>query len=111
MHLLTTRIGRLKLVALLEGISLIVLIFIAVPLKHIWGKPWLVQNVGMIHGLLFILYVLNVLQAKLELGWNTGKTLLALALSFVPFGTFYVTAKMLPTIIDDADRNQQQPKP
>ncbi|TAE27788.1 MAG: DUF3817 domain-containing protein [Cytophagales bacterium] len=100
MEYITTRLGRLKLVALLEGLSLIVLIFIAVPLKHIWGKPWLVQNVGMIHGVLFILYVLQVVQAKIEYGWSIRKTLLALLLSFVPFGTFYVTAKMLPTMVD-----------
>lgn len=99
MKLFTTRLGRLKLVATLEGLSLIVLLFIAVPLKHIWGRPWLVQNVGMIHGLLFILYVFNIIQAKIELGWNLGKTLLALALSFIPFGTFYVTARMLPDLV------------
>lgn len=107
MQYLTTRLGRLKLVALLEGLSLIVLIFIAVPLKHIWGKPWLVQNVGMIHGVLFILYVLQVIQAKIELGWNLGKTVLALVLSFVPFGTFYFTARMLPSLTTEAERSQK----
>jgi integral membrane protein len=98
MDYLTTRLGRLKLVALLEGISLLVLLFVAMPLKYIWGKPWLVQNIGMIHGLLFILYVLQVIQAKVELGWHTGKTLLALTLSVVPLGTFYVTERMLPKL-------------
>lgn len=102
MEFLTTRIGRLKLVATLEGLSLLILLFIAVPLKHIWGKPWLVQNVGMIHGLLFILYVFNVIQAKIELGWPTRKTLIALVLSFIPFGTFYFTSRMLPTLMDEA---------
>ncbi len=106
MELLTTCLGRLKLVAVLEGVSFLVLTFISVPLKHIWGQPWLVQNIGMIHGLLFILCIFNVVQAKIELCWNTRKTLLALVLSSVPFGTFYVTARMLPAMTDEANRQK-----
>ncbi len=100
MEYFTTKLGRFKLVATLEGISFLVLLFIAMPLKYIWQDPWMVQNIGMIHGLLFILYILLVIQNKFELGWNTGKTLWALVLSFIPFGTFYVTAKMLPKMND-----------
>jgi integral membrane protein len=96
MDFLTTKLGRFKLVATLEGISFIVLVFIAVPLKRIWGEPWMVQNVGLIHGILFILYILLVIQNKIELGWDIKKTLWAMLLSFIPFGTFYVTAKMIP---------------
>jgi len=92
----STKVTRLRIVSAIEGISLIVLVFIAVPLKYIWHQPWLVQNIGMVHGLAFILYVFTVIQTKVELGWNTGKTILALLLSVVPFGTFYVAARMLP---------------
>ncbi|CCH55117.1 hypothetical protein BN8_04352 [Fibrisoma limi BUZ 3] len=101
--LLFTRIGRFKLVAWLEGISFLVLLFIAMPLKYVWGQPWLVQNVGMIHGILFILYMLYLLQANAELRWNVRKTLIAAAASFIPFGTFYVDLKMLPRTVDEAE--------
>lgn len=103
MKLLTTKIGRFKLVASLEGISFLILIGIAVPLKYIWGQPWLVQNMGMTHGILFVLYLLNIIQHKIELGWATGKTMLAMALSIVPFGTFYVINKMIPAIAKEAE--------
>jgi integral membrane protein len=90
------KISRLRVVSAVEGISFIVLVFVAVPLKYIWHQPWLVQNMGMVHGLAFILYVFSIIQYKVELGWDTGKTALALLLSIVPFGTFYVAARMLP---------------
>ncbi|MGA0555948.1 DUF3817 domain-containing protein [Larkinella sp. VNQ87] len=105
---LTPRIRRLRLVAVLEGISFLVLIGIAMPLKYIWGQPWLVQNIGLIHGLLFILYILNVIQAKLELDWPNGKTALALVLSVIPFGTFYVTSRLLPQLTDKPHRPDAQ---
>lgn len=102
LELFTTKLGRLKLIATIEGISFLVLVGIAVPLKHIWGQPWLVQSMGMVHGILFILYLFNIIQNKIELGWATGKTALAMLLSIVPFGTFYVVRKMIPKIHSEA---------
>lgn len=102
-ELFTTSIGRFKLVADLEGISFLVLLLIAMPLKYMWGKPWLVQNIGMAHGLLFVLYLLAILQNKAELGWNWKKSALAAFLSVIPFGTFYVTRKMIPAGIVVSD--------
>jgi integral membrane protein len=97
-NLITTSIGRFKLVALLEGLSFLLLLGVAMPLKYLWGKPWMVQNVGMIHGILFVLYIVQIIQLKIEMNWPTGKTLLAIVLSFVPFGPFYVTERMLPNL-------------
>jgi len=103
MKLLTTKIGRFKLIASLEGFSFLILVGIAVPMKHIWSQPWLVQNLGMIHGIIFLLYLLNIIQNKIELSWSTGKTLLAIVLSIIPFGTFYVVNKMIPPIMREAE--------
>lgn len=101
--LFKTRLDRFKLIAALEGISFLVLVGIAVPLKYIWHKPWLVQNIGMIHGILFVLYIISIIQNKIELRWDTGRTMLAILLSFIPFGPFYVVRKMIPTL-SNADR-------
>jgi integral membrane protein len=103
--LFTTKLGRFKLIASLEGISFLVLVGIAVPLKHVWGQPWLVQNIGMVHGILFILYLFNIIQNKIELGWATGKTVIAMLLSIIPFGTFYVVRKMIPRIHNEATQS------
>ncbi|HRE51144.1 MAG TPA: DUF3817 domain-containing protein [Flavitalea sp.] len=88
-------VERLRITAILEGWSLIILLAIAMPLKYLADKPEAVQVIGMIHGLLFIAYILLVVQIKFILGWSLGKTLLAMIASTIPFGTFYVERKWL----------------
>lgn len=92
----TTDIGRLRLFAFLEGVSLLVLIFIAMPFKYILGDPALVKSIGTIHGLLFLLFFFYGLRISIEHDWRfretTWKVLLA---SIVPFGTFYIDHKIL----------------
>lgn len=91
---LNTMMGQLRLVAFLEGLSLVILLFIAMPLKYLADMPSMVRIVGMAHGLLFIAYVGYVLFARPEFGWDARKTLLALVLSIVPFGTFWADVKL-----------------
>lgn len=93
--LLKTAIGRFRIIGFLEGTSLLLLLGVAMPVKYILGNPALVQSIGMIHGLLFILYVLFTINMRSTYSWNlltTGKVLLG---SVVPFGTFYIDAKVL----------------
>lgn len=86
--------GRLRVVGFLEGVSFLVLLGIAMPLKYLAGQPEAVKAVGMAHGVLFVLYVLLVLQVSLLRSWSGGKALLALAVSVVPFGTFWAEKKL-----------------
>lgn len=94
-----SKTGRLRLLALLEGISLLLLIGIAVPVKHIYGNPALVKAIGPVHGMLFLLFVLNTLSVGVEQQWKfrdtTWKVLLA---CIIPFGTFYIDWKILRKI-------------
>lgn len=83
-----TDIGRFRLVAISEGISFIVLMFIAMPLKYIAGMPQPVTYVGWVHGLLFVLYILALITVKITLNWNFKKTFVAFIASLLPFGTF-----------------------
>ena len=92
----TDPLKRFKWIALLEGMSFIVLLGIAMPLKYIWGEPWLVKQVGMLHGLLFVLYIAFAYLEKERFRWNTLQTFIALGMSVLPFGTWYVVRKMLP---------------
>ncbi|MDG3086619.1 DUF3817 domain-containing protein [Vibrio hannami] len=55
---MSTSIGLLRGIGIIEGISYLVLLFIAVPLKYAAGFPGLVQIFGMVHGVLFIPFVL-----------------------------------------------------
>jgi integral membrane protein len=95
----TTSIGRLRILAFLEGISLLILIFIAVPMKHYFANPTLVQTIGPIHGALFLLFIFNTLSVGVEQNWKfkevTWKVLIA---CMIPFGTFYVDYKILRNI-------------
>ncbi|HEY0042123.1 MAG TPA: DUF3817 domain-containing protein [Flavisolibacter sp.] len=78
----------LRKVGLLEGISLLVLLFIAMPLKYVWGEPGAVKIVGWIHGALFVLFMLLVLRVYEQRAWPFKKVILAFIAAFLPFGTF-----------------------
>jgi integral membrane protein len=100
--LTSTGIGRLRLLGILEGISTLVLLFIAMPAKYMLGRPELVRSVGMIHGILFLLFVgMTILVAERQ-NWRfwkiTWKILLA---SVVPFATFYVDAAILKKLDEE----------
>jgi integral membrane protein len=82
-----------KKTAFWEGISLLVLLFVAMPLKHLLGQPLMVKIVGMAHGLLFVLYVVFALYLSFNRKWGYTKTFLILVASLIPFGTFYVDKK------------------
>ncbi|BDA79004.1 membrane protein [Leptospira kobayashii] len=96
MYFLKSNLGRLRLVGFAEGISLLLLVGIGVPLKHIYGEPGLVKIIGPIHGILFLLFVFNTLSISVEQEWKfkevTWKVLVA---CMIPFGTFYIDKKIL----------------
>jgi integral membrane protein len=92
--MIKTPLGRLRIVAFLEGISFLVLLCIAMPLKYMADTPGPVRIVGMAHGVLFIAYVFLLLQVALELRWKLSRAVLAFIASLVPFGTFYADKKL-----------------
>jgi integral membrane protein len=94
-NLLKSALGRFRIIAFLEGTSFLILLFIAMPLKYIGGMPWAVRQVGMAHGVLFILYLFALAHAMFDLKWSVGKGLIAFVASLVPFGTFVLDSKML----------------
>ena len=96
LHLLKTNIGRLRIIGFLEGISLLCLLLIAMPLKYYFQVPQATRIMGTIHGALFLLFVFNTLSVGVEQKWKfattTWKVLLA---CMIPFGTFYIDWKIL----------------
>ncbi len=84
-----------KIVALLEGLSLILLLLFAMPMKYMFDQPVYVKVIGMAHGILFILYIMFAVMLKTEQRWDTKKFLIICLASMVPFGTFYVDRKYL----------------
>jgi integral membrane protein len=88
-------INLYRLTAFLEGVSYILLLFIAVPIKYLLNEALYVKILGMPHGILFILYVLLSIIAKIKYNWNFRKFLFISTASLVPFGTFYIDIKYL----------------
>lgn len=82
------RVSNLRFIGIAEGISFLVLLLIAMPLKYYFGLPMTVKIVGWLHGVLFIAYIGAVFLAIRAMQWNWFSVLVALAASLIPIGTF-----------------------
>ncbi|MGV3459385.1 MAG: DUF3817 domain-containing protein [Flavobacterium sp.] len=82
-----------KLIATLEGISAIILFFVAMPMKYIWNNPEWIRPVGMAHGVLFTIYIAYATLLKFRLNWDLKMYIIICLASIPPFGTFYIEWK------------------
>ncbi len=87
-----------RITALLEGISYILLLFIATPIKYLLDDPQYVKLLGMPHGLLFMGYIIIAFMIKKEMSWTNKQFGTILVASIIPFGTFYIDRKYLNTL-------------
>jgi integral membrane protein len=92
--LLSTPIGRLRVIAFIEGISYLLLLGVAMPLKYFAGMPAAVKTAGWIHGALFMLYLLAVAEVALKRRVSLALAFGALVASLIPFGTFALDARL-----------------
>jgi integral membrane protein len=81
---------RLLTIGYIEGLSYIVLLLIAMPLKYFVGMPVAVKTTGTVHGVLFILYIAALAHTAYILGWGFKKVIIALIASVIPFATFFL---------------------
>ncbi|RAL20147.1 hypothetical protein DL240_18585 [Lujinxingia litoralis] len=84
------KVLSLKTLGLIEGVSMVVLLFVAMPLKYLADQPMMVRYVGMVHGVLFMAFVGWVLVEAFRSKWTLEKTAGALAASVIPFAPFVV---------------------
>lgn len=92
--MLKTPLGRFRAVALLEGLSFILLLFVAMPLKYLAGLPLAVRVVGLAHGLLFVLFLFALMEVAIASRWSLVRVVGAFVSSLVPFGTFVLDARL-----------------
>lgn len=78
----------MRFIGITEGISFLVLLLIAMPLKYYFGMPMAVKVVGWLHGVLFIAYIVMVFLSIKAMQWNWFSVGVALAASLIPIGTF-----------------------
>ncbi len=91
---LHTSLGRFRAVALVEGISFLVLLFITMPLKYMAGLPAAVKIVGWAHGVLFVAYIVALAQVAVIHRWSFFRVVIAFVASLIPFGTFILDKQL-----------------
>lgn len=80
---------RMRAACLVEGGTLILLLFVAVPLKHFAGFPDAVKAMGPIHGFAFLTYLWMLVRMVSAGGWSRGETIKLFVAAMVPFGAFF----------------------
>ena len=80
--MLQSSIGRLRLLGIAEGVSLLLLLFVAMPLKYMAGQPEPVKILGWIHGLLFVLFAIGAFVVYFEKKWPFRKLVFVLSAAF-----------------------------
>jgi len=81
-------LSSLRLYGILEGLSFLVLLFVAMPLKYLLGMALAVRIAGGVHGILFLLFASALFRVASERAWPARRTLQALFAALVPGGTF-----------------------
>ena len=81
-------------IAVAEGWSYLILLFIAMPLKYLAHIQIVIKIVGWLHGILFITYCITLLLVMIKLKWSLLKSSIAFIASFIPFGTFVLDKKI-----------------
>lgn len=81
-------IAILRITGQLDGLSLLLLLGVAMPLKYFAHLPAAVTIAGSVHGFIFIAYLCTIIYTQLRIQWNAGLSLIAIGIAFVPFGNF-----------------------
>ena len=92
---LSTSLGRLRVIGFLEGVSFLLLVGIAMPLKYYFELPEAVKYTGWAHGVLFVLYIAAVFQVAVQRRWSFMKGIWALVASLIPLGTFALDRQLV----------------
>lgn len=94
-------LSTLRVIGNIEGISYLVLLGIAMPLKYMAGMPMAVRVAGSIHGILFVAFCWALIRVWIDRRWSFGKVTMAFIASLLPFGTFILDRKIREEIFND----------
>lgn len=85
-----TALNRFRIISYMEGLSYLVLLFIAMPIKYLGENPIPVKIVGMTHGILFILFMIFLFEAMKKQSWEKAYGIRLFIYSIIPFGSFAI---------------------
>jgi len=94
--MLNNALGRFRIISAIEGLSYLILVFIAMPIKYLGDNPIYVKFFGMAHGILFILFMISLFETKRKESWDTGFMFQLFVLSLIPFGAFVIENRVKP---------------
>ena len=96
-----------RVLAWLTGVALLVLVFVAMPLKYLGDEPALSDRLGMLHGmLLYPAYVIVAFVLGYQARWTLTRTVLVILAGTVPFMSFVAERSVLRQV-----RRPAQPQP
>ena len=88
-------VTRYRVMAYVTGVLLVVLLFVAMPMKYIGDDDSLVRVVGIAHGWLYMAYVITALQLALQARWSLLKTVLVALAGTIPFASFVAERRVV----------------
>lgn len=77
-----------------EAVSFLALLGVAMPLKYFMDIPVAVKVVGWIHGLLFVIFCVALLQTMIVAKWPLLRSLVIFIAALLPFGPFVMDRRM-----------------
>jgi integral membrane protein len=83
-----------RVMAWVTGIGLVILVFVAMPLKYFWGQPMLVSIVGMLHGFFYMAYIVCTLVLAERCRWRPLDALVILACGTIPLASFFAERRV-----------------
>lgn len=92
--MLKDTLKRFRVISYIEGLSYLILLFIAMPIKYLAENPYPVKVIGMAHGVLFMLFVLFLYETMRKYAWEKGFSSKLFIYSLIPFGSFIIEKKI-----------------
>lgn len=92
--MLKTAFERFRIISIIEGLSFLLLVFVAMPIKYLGDNPEPVRLAGMGHGVLFILFCMALFHVMIKCKWNKGSGFQLFVYSLIPFGFIMIENKL-----------------
>jgi integral membrane protein len=85
---------RFRIIAYVVGVGLIILVFVAVPLRYVGDTPVVSQTVSPIHGLMFMVYLALTADLSMRCRFTARRTILVMLAGTIPFLSFVAERKI-----------------
>jgi integral membrane protein len=91
---MTAALTRYRVVAYIVGVLLLLLVFVAMPMRYIGGDPTLVKLIGPVHGFAYMVYLVVAFDLAVRAKWTFGRTALVLLAGTIPVMSFVAERKV-----------------